>query len=145
MKNSKIQKEVPQFIVCVCLCVCYWPPFREVCPNYEVVKFQPPFLITPDLGSVAYCNVAYLLVPPHPLLLPSDVLSPQPSSSVKIAQGTIHPPGRHSSLSQHTEKPPPAFPSPVTSIDRLIIASLVPTKPAKFPSPPLPCCRLNIF
>ena len=23
------------------VCVCYWPPVLGVCPNYEVVEFQP--------------------------------------------------------------------------------------------------------
>ena len=31
--------------------------------------FQPRTLTTPDLGSIAYCYIAYLLNPPHPLLL----------------------------------------------------------------------------
>ena len=32
----------------------YWPPVCDVCPNYEVVDFQPQTLTTLDLGSVAY-------------------------------------------------------------------------------------------
>ena len=53
--------------------MCYWPPVREVCPNYEAVMFQPWTLTTPDLGYIVYCYIAYLLNPPQPILLPSDV------------------------------------------------------------------------
>ena len=59
--------------VCVCVCVCYWRPVHEFFPYYEVVMFQPRTLTTPDLGSVDYCYIAYVLNPPHPLFLPSDV------------------------------------------------------------------------
>ena len=31
------------------LCVCYWPPIREVCSNNEVVMFQPWTLTTPEI------------------------------------------------------------------------------------------------
>ena len=61
-----------------CCCCCYWPPIREVCPNYELVEFQPRTFTTPYLGSVAYCYVAYLLYPPYPLLPPSHVPPPPP-------------------------------------------------------------------
>ena len=101
---------------CVCVCV-YWPSVREVCPNYEVVVFQPLTLTTPDLASVAYCYIAYLLNPPHPLFLPSDVHPGEAAHSCPAApaidvspHGIIRPPGRHPSLSWHTEKPSPAFP-----------------------------------
>ena len=53
----------------MCVCVCYWPPVREVCPNYEVAMFQPSKLTTPDLGFVAYFFTAYLLNPTQPLFL----------------------------------------------------------------------------
>ena len=80
---------------CCCCCCCYRPPVREVCPNYKVVVFQPQKLTIPDLGSVTYYYVAYLLDPPHPLLLPSAVLPPHPPPSVLVPHGIIHPPGRH--------------------------------------------------
>ena len=86
-----------------CCCCCYWPPVCEVCPNYEVVEFQPRTLTTPDLGSVAYCYVL-LLDPSYPLLLPSKVLPPLPSSSVFPLHSIIFPPGRHTSPSHHIEK-----------------------------------------
>ena len=44
----------------------YWPPVREVCPNYEVVMFQPRTGTPPDLGSVANCYVAIILIPAPP-------------------------------------------------------------------------------
>ena len=42
----------------VCLCVCYWPPVVVVCPNHEVLVFQPCTVTTPDLGPVTYFYVA---------------------------------------------------------------------------------------
>ena len=55
------------------LCVCYWPPISEICPDYKVVMFQPQTLTTTDLGSVANFYIAYLLNYPQPLLLPYNV------------------------------------------------------------------------
>ena len=43
-----------------------WPPVREVCPNYEVVMLQPRTGTPADLGSVADCYVAILLIPAPP-------------------------------------------------------------------------------
>ena len=43
-----------------------WPPFREVCLNYEVVMFQPWTWTPPDLGSVANCYISILLWPAPP-------------------------------------------------------------------------------
>ena len=40
-----------------------WPPVHEVCPNYEVVMFQPQTGTPLDLGSVANFYVAMLLSP----------------------------------------------------------------------------------
>ena len=92
-----------------CVCVCYWPPVHEVCPNYEVVVFQPWKLTTLDLGSVAYCYIAYLLNPPHLLFLTSYVRQgeashsfPDASSNNVSLHGIICPTGRHPSTSQHT-------------------------------------------
>ena len=93
-------------------CFCYWPPVCEVCPNYEVVEFQPRTFTTPYLGSVAYFYVAYLLKPPHLLLLPSNVLPPQMSSSALVPHGIIRPPGHHPSPSQNTKTLHPHFPHP---------------------------------
>ena len=42
----------------------FTPLVREVCPNCEVVMFQPRTGTSPDLGSVAYFYVLYFLVPP---------------------------------------------------------------------------------
>ena len=125
----------------LCCCCCwYWPPVYGVCPNCEVVEFQPRTLTTPDLGSVTYCYV-HLLEPPHPPLLPSDVPSPQPSSSVLPPHRIIRPPGCHLYPSQHTEKTPsPSLPSPVTTRARLFLSPLALTMPARFPLPPPPRC-----
>ena len=47
-----------------------WPPFYGVCPNHEVVMFQPQTVTPQYLGSVVNCCVSYstLLNP----LLPSQ-------------------------------------------------------------------------
>ena len=127
-----------------CCCCCYWPPVREVCLNYEVMDFQPRTLTTPDLGSVTYCYL-HLLDLPYPLLMLSNAPPPQLSSSIVIPHEIIRPPGRHPSLSKHTKKPLPAFPSPVTSRYRLLLSPLAPTTSAGFPLPPLPHCHRNIF
>ena len=100
-------------VIIICCCCCYWPTFREVCPNYEVVVFQPRTLTTPDLSSVAYCYVAHLLNPPHTLLLQSDVPPPQTLPSVLVTYRSIQPPGRPPSPSQHTEKLCLPFPHPL--------------------------------
>ena len=71
--------------MCVCVCVCYWPPVREIFPNHEVMIFQPRTLTTPDLGSVAYCYIAYLLNPSHPLFLPYDVCPGEAAHSCPTA------------------------------------------------------------
>ena len=102
-------------------------------------------MITPDLCTVYYCYVAYLLDPSHTLLLLSDVPPPQPSPSVMVPHRVFCPPGHHPSLSQHTEKPSPAFPSPITSRDRLVLSFLILSMPVGLPSPPLSCCCRNIF
>ena len=56
----------------ICVCMCYWPTVRGLCPNYYVVEFQPWTLIPLQLGYVAYCYIA-ILDPPRPLLLPTNV------------------------------------------------------------------------
>ena len=52
----------------LCVCVCTWPPVREVCPKYELVVFQP-WTVTPlHLVSIAVVKLK-LYLPPH-LFLP---------------------------------------------------------------------------
>ena len=129
-------------------CCRYWPPVREVCLNYEVVDFQPWTLTTPDLGSVAYCCVAYLLDPPRPLLLQSDA-PPTPRLCFACLRHRHHriirPPGSPLSLSQHTENPYPSLLSPITARGLLLIPSFAPATLVGFLSPPLPRCCRNIF
>ena len=38
-----------------------WPPLGEVCPNYEVVEFQPRTVTPPHIGSVDF---RYILIQP---------------------------------------------------------------------------------
>ena len=52
--------------VCVCVCLCVnQPPVQTVCPNYEVVVFQPWTVTATYLGSVAIFN-NFILAPPAP-------------------------------------------------------------------------------
>ena len=48
---------------------CNRTPVREVCPNYEVVLFQPRTVNPPYLGYVDYCYTFKLGLPPHLFLL----------------------------------------------------------------------------
>ena len=44
---------------CVCVCVYFCSPVRAVCPNHEVVVFQPRKGTTPYLRSVANSKFYY--------------------------------------------------------------------------------------
>ena len=57
-----------------------WPPVRELCPNHEVVVFQPQTGTSPDLGSITYCYIAVLLSPTPPF----------PSASQCLPEGATH-------------------------------------------------------
>ena len=48
------------------------PPVCEVCPHHEVAMFQPRTGNSPDLDSVTYCYV-YFLVPPFLFISPPYV------------------------------------------------------------------------
>ena len=54
----------PLIWLCVFVFVCCWPPSRPVCPNYEVVEFQPWTVTDPDLGSGANAYTIYM-TPSH--------------------------------------------------------------------------------
>ena len=128
-----------------CCCCLYWPPVREVCPNYVVVEFQPRTINTTDLGSVAYCYV-HLLNPPHPPFLPTDVPSSPTYSYILPPHVIIHPPRRHPSPSQNTNKTPsPSLPSPVATRALLFLSSLDFTTSSRFPLLSLPLCWRNLF
>ena len=67
---------------------CNRPPVREVCPNYEVVVFQPQIVTPLHLRSVAYHCTFKLGLPPHLFLLFSEsffsLLLPTTSPSIAI-------------------------------------------------------------
>ena len=60
-------------MILLLFCYFYRTPLWEVCLNYEAVEILPQTLTNLYLGSAAYCYVAYLLDPTHPILLMSDV------------------------------------------------------------------------
>ena len=65
-----------RFLDVMCCCCWYWPPVREVCPNYYVVEFRPRTLTTMDLLSVACC---YSLIQPfRPFFLSLFLNNPFP-------------------------------------------------------------------
>ena len=112
------------------------------------MEFQPQTLTTPDLGSITYCYVAYLLDPPRPLLLPPDAPPPPQSSFICLChhhQRIIRPSRRLPSLSQHTKNPFPSLISPITARVWLLISSLCPDTTVGLPYPPISHCCRNIF
>ena len=56
---------------CCCCCCCFRPPVRVVCPNHEVVLFQPRTGTTPYLGSVANFTF-YTSLPTPPVATPTS-------------------------------------------------------------------------
>ena len=86
--------------------------------------------------------------PPHPLLLPSYVLTPLLSSFAFFRHchhRIILPPGCPLSPSHYTKNPYPSLLSTITALDRLLLPSLAPAMPVGFLSPPIPCYCQNIF
>ena len=87
-----------------------------------MLEFQPRKFNTPDLGSVGYCYVAYLLDPPHPLISPYNVPPPQPPPSILVMHGASAHLGVtglcpvilkqffHLSLIRHFQRPTPPLP-----------------------------------
>ena len=82
-------------------------PVPEVCPNNEMVMFQPRTGTSPNLGPVAHCYV-YFLVPPFLFISPPHVCprcKPTPASPLSLlllAQyipTKYHPPTRESPVS----------------------------------------------
>ena len=126
-----------EHLVHVCVCVCYRPPVREVCPNHEVVMFQPRTVTTPKPRLFLLLLYSLLMNLTRPLLMPSDFLPgrnttptppPHPPTSTLSPHGIICPPERHPYLSQYTENISPPPHSSLSESD----SSLLP-----FPSPRL--------
>ena len=100
--------------VCVYICVCYCPPFRGVCPNYEVAEFQPRKVTPPEPRLCRLLLRIYTSPAPPSFpaagcpsgggipLLPRT--SPPPKSSVS-PYSIICPNERHLSLSKNTDVP----------------------------------------
>ena len=125
-----------------------WPPIREVCPNYEVVMFQPRIGTPPDLVSVANCYVVILIKPDttfsahHPM-----------SARVRWPLTPLHYiPCRTSCIHTWSLSQPrftcicPSISRPIAPWIRLcyLTVSLDNSTPDILSSP-RPCCRQNIF
>ena len=134
-----------------------WPPVRGVCPNHEVVMFQPRTATPPYLGSVVKCYVSIstllnLLRPSPPLSSlirpPPDFrlggchhppLATLPSTYVVQPHRIIRPPWRHLSLSQHPKTPrslphiwTPLRPFLLRPFHACLISNAAPLPPLKF-------------
>ena len=136
----------------VCVCVCYWSLVRYVCPNHEVVMLQPRTVNTPKPRIIRLLLYSLLLNPPHPLLLPSNVLTggqttpdppPHPLTYSLLSHGIIHPHGRHPYLSHHTEiTSPPPRPS-LSESDSSYPSSLLPRLTYSYRLLPLPVSKIS--
>ena len=133
--------------------MCYCPPVYEICPNHEVVMFQPRTVTTPKPRLRRLLLHSLLFETPHPLLLPFDVLPEgavhsclaSPSTDFRLVAARDHLPTQASPVSVPAYQEPLASPSPVAFRVRLLLHSLAPATPAGFLSPPLHCCHQNIF
>ena len=148
--------------------VVYRQPVCAVWPNHEVVDLQPRSVTTPNVGSVNFCSVSIITVPPflpyfrytslwgRVCLLPCPLTPP-----VAPPHGIICPPGHPPSPPQTTntasslhrflrspEHLPYHMPIPrlLPSLDVFRSLLIPPTAtPAGFLLPPLPCVCQNLF
>ena len=72
---------------CTVLLLFTWPPVRGVCPNYEVVMFQPRTVTPPYLVSVVNCYVSYSFKPAPPFseLHPLSSLEGLPAPALSLS------------------------------------------------------------
>ena len=124
-------------VTCGCSCkvlLCLRPPVRGVCPNHEVVVFQPWTGTAPDLGAVA--NYTFYSNPPAPpvstglldiFIYPLYPTAPPSVSFVLVSHlsCTLSPPHLPKQISVHlevtyTHRPP-------SSASRLCAPHRVPT------------------
>ena len=118
-------------VPCCCCCCWYFPPVREVCPDYEVVGFHPWTLTTPDLGCVTYRYEHLLTRPTLSSWLPMSRL---PRHLLLPASTQDHPLTRASPLSvpEYRDNSVPSPLSPTITRVRLLRPPLSITTPAKF-------------
>ena len=82
--------------------LCFWPPVRDLCPNYEVVIFQPRTVTPPHIGSRLLFLHSNLALPYHLfLLLPLDFSFPPLFYRLPIHSRSFL------KLSRITRSPPP--------------------------------------
>ena len=90
----------------VFLVVCYWPPVRGVCPNYEVVEFKPR-TVTPPKPRLRclLLRICSLPVPTSPPAVQcysgvAPTFSPDtPSTDARLVSAQDYPPTRASPVS----------------------------------------------
>ena len=102
------------------MCVCFRPPARLVCPNHEVVEFQPRKVTDPDLGSDANAYTIYI-PPTPPVQLCSRPSPPPPPWAYILSSPTYFPRWHCFYLDFHHLLPPPSFPvadQPSTKLNR---------------------------
>ena len=90
---------------CVFLCVFYRSPVCAVCPNHEVVVFQPQTVTAPDLGSVANITTVISLPPCMSQLRSGSLFSPPPIP-IYYRSPIFQPPTTLISLFTHASTPP---------------------------------------
>ena len=81
-----------QFQLFLLLLFCIWPPFRVVCPNHEVVVFQPWAGTAPYLGSVAnYTSCSNPPAPPVSTDFLDLFILPYPTAPPSLALSVVSP------------------------------------------------------
>ena len=111
------------------VCMCTWPPVRELCPNNEVVVFQPWTVTPPHLGSAAIVALK-LSLPPHLFLpffwifiLPPPSYSPPPAVPVHSQSPLYFAHATHI-FSHHEASPTLTFPAPASLLHSSLLPSL---------------------
>ena len=126
-----------------------WTPVREVCPNYEVVMFQPWTETPLDLVSVDNCYIAILLNSCLPSLAatrfpPGGGYPLTPRSSLPFPPSRLHTWSfYHLSVICLQPRIPRNIAACIRIWLRYLPASNALTTPSTFPTPH-PCCCRNI-
>ena len=144
--SLKIIYQKQNFLTCFLLL--FWPPVCEVCPNYELVMFQPRIVNPMDLGSVANCYVVNFLIPVPPFS-DSHLMSAwggyplMPLFSIQSLRLCLHT-GSFAHLGVTCLRPRIMRPVAPCIRIRYLPASPALSTHSRFPTP-RPCRRQNLF